>query len=500
MAKVTVDISQVTAGYLEEKLQDNSDVQFASFRNNYMPLLFALTTYILTSYLYKRFSASSSSAKLPSQFLSRIYFSLTFSLIFLYVLFGNSLIKILIILTLSYLISMIFKGSKLNPVITWIFNLTILFLNENYDGYRFEMLDERLGFLDLNKGLLPRWNITFNFSMLRIISYNMDYYWSFHSSNDTREKIDKNSSLLSDKSRIINPCFKEDYNYIYYLSYILYTPLYLAGPIITYNDFVSQFRYPKEQNFKSIISYGLRLFSAIILMEFMLHYMYVVAISKSGVYEGYTPFELAMIGAFNLKLIWLKLLIIWRFFRFWAMVDGIDTQENMLRCMFNNYSTQGFWRSWHRSYYRWIIRYIYIPLGGTKYAIYNILVVFTFVAIWHDITLSLLAWGWLIWLFILPEAIATKVFSGKGWTNWQYFRHLCAIGCVLNLLTMWAANLVGFAVGLDGMKFLLSEIFLTTDGLIALGLSCIAIFCAVQIMFEVREEEKRKGINSDNRY
>ncbi|CAH1763254.1 8569_t:CDS:10 [Entrophospora sp. SA101] len=472
MAKVTVDISQVTAGYLEEKLQDNSDVQFASFRNNYMPLLFALTTYILTSYLYKRFSASSSSAKLPSQFLSRIYFSLTFSLIFLYVLFG----------------------SKLNPVITWIFNLTILFLNENYDGYRFEMLDERLGFLDLNKGLLPRWNITFNFSMLRIISYNMDYYWSFHSSNDTREKIDKNSSLLSDKSRIINPCFKEDYNYIYYLSYILYTPLYLAGPIITYNDFVSQFRYPKEQNFKSIISYGLRLFSAIILMEFMLHYMYVVAISKSGVYEGYTPFELAMIGAFNLKLIWLKLLIIWRFFRFWAMVDGIDTQENMLRCMFNNYSTQGFWRN------DLIIRYIYIPLGGTKYAIYNILVVFTFVAIWHDITLSLLAWGWLIWLFILPEAIATKVFSGKGWTNWQYFRHLCAIGCVLNLLTMWAANLVGFAVGLDGMKFLLSEIFLTTDGLIALGLSCIAIFCAVQIMFEVREEEKRKGINSDNRY
>ena len=31
------------------------------------------------------------------------------------------------------------------------------------------------------------------------------------------------------------------------------------------------------------------------------------------------------------------------------------------------------------------------------------LVIFTFVAIWHDIQLRLLLWGWLITLFIVPE-------------------------------------------------------------------------------------------------
>src|SRR2546421_9499308 len=114
-----------------------------------MPLLVALIVHSLTSYLYKRFytSSLSSSTKSPSQPLSRIYFSLTFSLMFLYLLFGNSLIKILIILTLNYMVSVIFKGSKLNPMITWILNLTILFLNEKYDGYRFVMLDKRLEFL-----------------------------------------------------------------------------------------------------------------------------------------------------------------------------------------------------------------------------------------------------------------------------------------------------------------------------------------------------------------
>jgi hypothetical protein len=33
--------------------------------------------------------------------------------------------------------------------------------------------------------------------------------------------------------------------------------------------------------------------------------------------------------------------IIWRFFRLWAALDGIDTIENMARCMSNNYSISG---------------------------------------------------------------------------------------------------------------------------------------------------------------
>lgn len=52
-----------------------------------------------------------------------------------------------------------------------------------------------------------------------------------------------------------------------------------------------------------------------------------------------------------------QLLIPWRFFRLWALLDEIDPPENMVRCMANNYSTLGFWRSWHRSYNLWIVRY-----------------------------------------------------------------------------------------------------------------------------------------------
>lgn len=39
----------------------------------------------------------------------------------------------------------------------------------------------------------------------------------------------------------------------------------------------------------------------------------------------------------------------------------MDPPENMVRCMVNNYSTMGFWRSWHRSYNLWTVRYVGIP-------------------------------------------------------------------------------------------------------------------------------------------
>lgn len=77
-----------------------------------------------------------------------------------------------------------------------------------------------------------------------------------------------------------------------------------------------------------------------------------------------------------------------------------------MRCMANNYSTLGFWRAWHRSYNLWITRYIYIPLGGTRNRGYTVVLVFTFVALWHDLSFRLLAWGWLVSLFIMPEIAA----------------------------------------------------------------------------------------------
>lgn len=51
-----------------------------------------------------------------------------------------------------------------------------------------------------------------------------------------------------------------------------------------------------------------------------------------------------------LMFIWYKFMVIWRVSRAWSLIDGIETPENMNRCVFNNYSLEGFWRSWHRGF------------------------------------------------------------------------------------------------------------------------------------------------------
>ena len=146
--------------------------------------------------------------------------------------------------------------------------------------------------------------------------------------------------------------------------------------------------------------------------------------------------------------------------------------------------------------------------------IVNLLAVFTFVAMWHDIQLKLLVWGWLISLFVLPETLAGFLFPKQKWTNHkEVYRVICGVGAVGNILMMMSANLVGFAVGLDGLKGLVQGIvgtysgtisstdcpfrpvILTSDpGLVFLGFACAALFTGVQLMFELREEELRHGI------
>jgi D-alanyl-lipoteichoic acid acyltransferase DltB (MBOAT superfamily) len=130
-----------------------------------------------------------------------------------------------------------------------------------------------------------------------------------------------------------------------------------------------------------------------------------------------------------------------------------------------------------------VIRYIYIPVGGAKRVVLATTLVFTFVALWHDLSFKLLAWGWLISLFILPELVARRLLPfdkvrpaitlrsrfGTTLMRRQYgheswYRHVAAAGGVINILFMMSANLVGFVLGLDGMKHLVRELAQTPQG------------------------------------
>lgn len=292
---------------------------------------------------------------------------------------------------------------------------------------------------------------------------------------DLPKKKQTDPAALSERDRVSIPAQSRDFSFRNYVAYVIYAPLYLTGPILTFNDYISQQRYrPATIELSRTIKYGLRFVVTLLVMEVILHYDYVQAIAKSNPTWGeYTAAQLSLLSYFNLHMVWLKLLLPWRLFRLWSLADGVDPPENMLRCLSNGCSTVSFWRGWHRSYNRWLTRYIYIPLGGSNFAspktaarsVLNYAITFTFVALWHDLKLNLLLWGWLIVLFMVPEMAARALFPARKWEkNPTAYRMISCAGGVLNILMMMFANLVGFAVGLDGLLSIIKGIFKDISG------------------------------------
>lgn len=117
-----------------------------------------------------------------------------------------------------------------------------------------------------NYGGMYAWQFPANFLVLRVISYCVDYFDAveYHS---TRQKVKKmlklpkegqvSSSIQGgnypentenpDNFELVPEFHRpvEEYeNVIHFLSYLLYTPLYMAGPIISYNAFIYYSHYP----------------------------------------------------------------------------------------------------------------------------------------------------------------------------------------------------------------------------------------------------------------
>lgn len=475
----------LSQGWMFGRKVDNSDQQYRFFRDNYW-LLWALV-------------GSHVGARKLASFVThhrRTTFDLAFGIVYLFALHGTFVVKIALHVVIMYLMATRIPDTKVARISLWIYGVLTLFLNDKLRNVPLNIDAIDNGF----HGIIERWDVFYNFTLLRMLSFGLDHLEKKDNSKSDASTMPAN---LDDRARLTAPLPLEDYSFLNYISYLTYAPLFIGGPIITFNDYIYQSNYfqpESTKNVKRILIYGARLLFCILVMEFLLHFMYVVAVSKTKAWDGDTPFQLSMLGMFNLNIIWLKLLIPWRLFRFWSLLDGIDPPENMIRCMDNNYLALAFWRAWHRSYNRWVVRYIYVPLGGggseaggftTRIA--NSLLVFSFVAVWHDIELKLLMWGWLVVLFLLPEIFATMYFrkyAGKPW-----YRHLCGVGAVCNIWMMMLANLFGFCLGIDGTTALLKEMFSTAQGFQFFLLASGTLYVGVQVMFELREAEKRRGID-----
>lgn len=114
---------------------------------------------------------------------------------------GFSALKVLLILFTNYCIATGLPRKTI-PLATWIFNIAILFANEIGDGYQFARIADHISpmathdllhglgvWLDGYSGIMPRWHILFNITVLRLISFNLDYYWGLDRRSGSPEEV-----------------------------------------------------------------------------------------------------------------------------------------------------------------------------------------------------------------------------------------------------------------------------------------------------------------------
>lgn len=154
---------RLSDGWMFGRKVDNSDLQYSTIRNN-LPIL--VSVIVAHYFLNKEASAFG---------VTWSQFNLFFSYIFLFVIHGINTFKITGLLLVNYYIAKNTKG-RTAVALSWIFGIGLLFVNELFEGYPFKKVFPPLEFLDQYGGMMPRWDVNFNFSMLRMISYNMDYF------------------------------------------------------------------------------------------------------------------------------------------------------------------------------------------------------------------------------------------------------------------------------------------------------------------------------------
>ena len=109
--------------------QDNSDTQYHMVRNN-IPILTVLAILSLgVKFLLQKLTS-----------IKRTSFLFAFSIVFIFGLHGTNILKIFFIMSINYLIAISLGSNKLNPVLTWFFNMGVLFAIEKNNGFSFSSI------------------------------------------------------------------------------------------------------------------------------------------------------------------------------------------------------------------------------------------------------------------------------------------------------------------------------------------------------------------------
>ncbi|XP_062864037.1 protein-cysteine N-palmitoyltransferase HHAT [Trichomycterus rosablanca] len=230
---------------------------------------------------------------------------------------------------------------------------------------------------------------------LRCTSFSLELCWSPTPDEDTR----RTRTFLLRLYNLINYCF--------------YHPLFYNGPIVNYDQFSQQVERPVCKT-PAAWSCGqmVRVCGWWCLAELMIHLMYMHTIQNQETFLNMLPpWALGGLALALVQFFYVKYLVLFGVASLLVKLDGIEPPA-LPRCVSIMYSFRGMWRHFDVGLYKWLVRYLYVPLGGSRRGllprVISTALAFGFVSFWHGFHDYLQCWAVLNWACVVVENAVTS--------------------------------------------------------------------------------------------
>ncbi|KAM6166176.1 protein-cysteine N-palmitoyltransferase HHAT isoform 2-T2 [Erethizon dorsatum] len=207
------------------------------------------------------------------------------------------------------------------------------------------------------------------------------------------------------------PAVRAPRSFPWMLAYVFYYPVFHNGPILNFPEFVKQMQQPELCSLKDslcILARGLgRLLCWWALAELMAHLLYMHAIYGSiPLLQDVNCWTLGGLALAQVLFFYVKYLVLFGVPALLMRLDGLHPPP-LPRCVSTMFSFTGMWRYFDVGLHNFLIRYVYIPLGGSQRGLLGTLLstamTFAFVSYWHGGYNYLWCWAALNWLGVTVE-------------------------------------------------------------------------------------------------
>ncbi|XP_066928185.1 protein-cysteine N-palmitoyltransferase HHAT-like [Clytia hemisphaerica] len=257
-----------------------------------------------------------------------------------------------------------------------------------------------------------------------------------------------------------------------FLDYIFYIPLFFSGPVLTMKYFMNGDKNKAKINKMEILKdISTSLLYVLIMDQVVFKY---TSTALTHLYSGLFLYQLGSFDSmclafYHVQIFCIKYTIFYRFVGIFAKLDG-HIPPGTPKCAQMTLTFTDMWRTFDQGLYKILQKNIYFPIGGSRRGvpvqILSSFLCFLFVAFWHGGTQrNHLLWGLLNWFGVIMESIGRILMRRFATEDFIKRNKILSAACLsVSGIARVFANLV-YLINIKPTEILFTNVFKSWKGI-----------------------------------